>query len=85
MQGVRPTWSWEMAQGQISSDPRYKALKSMGEKKQAFAEYCQQRKKQDEEDRRRKDRQVKEDFFIMLRDNKEINPRMTWRKAQVCS
>lgn len=55
----------------------------MGERKTAFNEYIHARKKQDEDDRRKKDRQVKEDFFIMLRDNKEINPRMTWRKAQV--
>eukprot|EP00026_Physarum_polycephalum_P003013 Phypoly_transcript_03022.p1 GENE.Phypoly_transcript_03022~~Phypoly_transcript_03022.p1 ORF type:complete len:847 (+),score=257.26 Phypoly_transcript_03022:49-2589(+) len=80
--GVKPTWSWEMTQGQISTDPRYKALKSMGERKQAFAEWCQQRKKQDEEERRRKDRQIKEDYFLMLKDNKDINSKTTWRKAQ---
>lgn len=81
--GVKPTWAWEMAQGQISTDPRYKGLKSMSEKKQAFNEWCQQKKKNDEEDRRKKDRLVKEDFFVMLRDHKDINTKSTWRKAQV--
>ena len=72
-----------MTQGQISTDPRYKALKSMGERKQVFAEWCQHRKKQDEDERRRKDRHIKEEFFLMLKDNKEINAKLTWRKAQV--
>ncbi len=81
---MKHTWGWEMAQGQISQDPRYKALKSMSEKKQAFSDYCQQKKKVEEDERRKKDREVKENFFLMLRDNKEINPKMSWRKAQVC-
>lgn len=55
----------------------------MGERKQAFSEWIQQKKKQDDDERKRKDRQIKEEFFMMLRDHKDINTKLTWRKAQV--
>ena len=39
--------SWESAMKLIISDPRYKALKQLNEKKQAFNEYKTQRAKEE--------------------------------------
>ena len=52
--------SWEAAMRLIINDRRYKALKSLGEKKQCFNEYLQQRKKAEKEEARAKARKAKE-------------------------
>lgn len=65
----------------IAGHPEYAALTSLGDKKHAFQEYCQQRKKYEDEDRRKKERQAKDDFVEMLRNCKELNSRLSWRKA----
>ena len=44
----------------IINDRRYKALKSLGEKKQCFNEYLQQRKKFEKEEERMKIKKAKE-------------------------
>ncbi len=44
----------------IINDRRYKALKSLGEKKQCFNEYLQQRKKFEKEEERMKIKKSKE-------------------------
>lgn len=44
----------------IINDKRYAALKSLGEKKQCFNEYLQQRKKGEKEEERQRLKQAKE-------------------------
>ena len=58
--GVGSDWSWENAMRLIINDRRYKALKSLGEKKQCFNEYLQQRKKFEKEEERMKIKKAKE-------------------------
>ena len=58
--GVASDWSWEQTMKLIINDKRYAALKSLGEKKQCFNEYLQQRKKGEKEEERQKLKQAKE-------------------------
>ena len=51
-------WTWEQAMRLIVNDGRYGALKSLGEKKQCFNEYVQQRRNEEKDEERRKTRQV---------------------------
>ncbi|KAG6409219.1 hypothetical protein SASPL_132253 [Salvia splendens] len=63
---VEANWTWDQAMRVIINDKRYGALKTLGEKKQAFNEYLMQRKKIEAEDRRHRQRKAKEDFVKML-------------------
>lgn len=58
--GVASDWSWEQTMKLIINDKRYAALKSLGEKKQCFNEYLQQRKKGEKEEERQRLKQAKE-------------------------
>ncbi len=58
--GVASDWSWEQTMKLIINDKRYAALKSLGEKKQCFNEYLQQRKKGEKEEERQRLKRAKE-------------------------
>lgn len=64
--GMRSDWSWEQAMRLIVSDPRYGALKSLGEKKACFNEYAQQRKNEEKDEARQKLKRSREEFVRML-------------------
>ncbi|XP_071737629.1 pre-mRNA-processing protein 40A [Rutidosis leptorrhynchoides] len=78
---VKSDSSWEQAMKLIINDKRYGALKSHGERKQAFNEYLMQRKKLETEERRLKQRKAKEEFTKMLEESKELTSSMRWSKA----
>lgn len=65
--------------------PRYRAVKSVGEKKAYFTEYCEKRR------RLRKDRTIverkraREDFMAMLAGCAQLTAATPWKKAQVWS
>lgn len=61
---------------------RYGALKSLGEKKQCFNEYIQQRRNDEREEERRKARQAKDDFFKMLMESTELKLSHGFRRAR---
>ncbi|KAF9619232.1 hypothetical protein IFM89_005786, partial [Coptis chinensis] len=61
---VEPNWSWEQAMRVIVNDKRYAALRTLGEKKQAFNEYLGQRKKQEAEERRLNKKKSREEFTL---------------------
>ncbi|XP_055835210.1 pre-mRNA-processing protein 40A-like isoform X3 [Solanum dulcamara] len=73
--------TWDQAMRAIINDRRYGALKSLGERKQAFNEYLSQRKKLEAEERRIKQKKAREDFRIMLEDCKELLASSRWSKA----
>eukprot|EP00771_Trimastix_marina_P001734 gnl/Trimastix_PCT/2826.p1 GENE.gnl/Trimastix_PCT/2826~~gnl/Trimastix_PCT/2826.p1 ORF type:complete len:600 (+),score=244.69 gnl/Trimastix_PCT/2826:191-1801(+) len=73
---------WDQAMRSIVNDERYRALRTLGEKKQAFQEYCAQKKKRDKEEKRRRDRQAREEFFQMLADFEEIKSTTRYHKVQ---
>lgn len=78
---VEADWSWEQAMRAIINDKRYGALKTLGERKQAFNEYLMQRKKVEAEERRLRQRKAKEEFTKMLEESKELTSSTRWSKA----
>ncbi|KAL2529485.1 Pre-mRNA-proCES [Forsythia ovata] len=78
---VEADWSWEQAMRVIINDKRYGALKTLGERKQAFNEYLMQRKKLEAEERRLRQRKAKEEFTKMLEESEELTSSTRWSKA----
>uniref|UniRef100_A0A1D1XH56 Pre-mRNA-processing factor 40 A n=1 Tax=Anthurium amnicola TaxID=1678845 RepID=A0A1D1XH56_9ARAE len=78
---VESDWTWDQAMKAIINDKRYSALKTLGERKQAFNEYLGQRKKQEVEERRIKQKKAREDFTKMLEECKELMSSTRWSKA----
>jgi hypothetical protein len=62
----------------IVNDPRFSALSTLGEKKQCFHEYVQQRRNEEKEEERRKARQAREDFVKMLEESGNVDSRTKW-------
>lgn len=59
----------------IVNDPRFSALSTLGEKKQCYHEYVQQRRNEEKEEERRKARQAREDFVKMLEGSGNVDSR----------
>ncbi|CAL0323726.1 unnamed protein product [Lupinus luteus] len=78
---VHSDWTWEQAMREIINDKRYNALKTPGERKQAFNEYLGQRKKIEAEERRMKQKRAREEFTKMLEECKELTSSIRWSKA----
>ncbi|XP_010691544.2 pre-mRNA-processing protein 40A isoform X1 [Beta vulgaris subsp. vulgaris] len=78
---VESDWTWEQAMRLIINDKRYAALRSLGERKQAFNEFLSQKKKQEAEERRAKNKKAREDFRKMLEDCGELTSTTRWGKA----
>ncbi|GFY85969.1 pre-mRNA-processing protein 40A [Actinidia rufa] len=78
---VESNWTWEQAMRVIINDKRYGALKTLGERKQAFNEYLGQRKKLEAEERRVRMKKAREEFTKMLEDCEELTSSTRWSKA----
>ncbi|CAN6181982.1 unnamed protein product [Urochloa humidicola] len=78
---VESDWTWEQTMRVIINDKRYGALKTLGERKQAFNEYLNQRKKLEAEEKRIKQRKACDDFIAMLEECKELTSSTRWSKA----
>ncbi|KAH9623756.1 hypothetical protein KSS87_023311 [Heliosperma pusillum] len=78
---VQSDWTWDQAMKAIVNDKRYGALKTLGERKQAFNEYLGQRKKHEAEERRMRQKKAKEEFTKMLEESTELTSSMKWSKA----
>nr|CAB3504724.1 unnamed protein product [Digitaria exilis] len=78
---VESDWTWDQTMRVIINDKRYGALKTLGEKKQAFNEYLNQRKKFEAEEKRTKQRKARDDFLAMLEECKELTSSTRWSKA----
>ncbi|KAK7269940.1 hypothetical protein RIF29_22760 [Crotalaria pallida] len=74
-------WTWDRTMRLIINDKRYAALKTLGERKQAFNEYLIQRKKQEAEEKRTKQKKAREDFRKMLEESTELTSSTRWSKA----
>ncbi|PHT28437.1 hypothetical protein CQW23_31950 [Capsicum baccatum] len=74
-------YTWDQAMRAVINAWRYGALKSLGERKQAFNEYLSQKKKLEAEERRVKQKKAREDFRIMLEDWKELSSSSRWSKV----
>lgn len=78
---VESDWTWDQAMRVIINDRRYGALKTLGERKQAFNEYLGQRKKLEVEEKRVRQRRAREEFVKMLEESKELTSGTRWSKA----
>ncbi|KMS99697.1 hypothetical protein BVRB_1g021310 [Beta vulgaris subsp. vulgaris] len=78
---VQSDWTWDQAMRVIVNDKRYGALKTLGERKQAFNEYLGQRKKQEAEERRMRQKKAKEEFMKMLEESEVLTSSIKWSKA----
>ncbi|OEL27724.1 Pre-mRNA-processing protein 40A [Dichanthelium oligosanthes] len=78
---VESDWTWDQTMRVIINDKRYGALKTLGERKQAFNEYLNQRKKFEAEEKRIKQRKARDDFLAMLEECKELTSSTRWSKA----
>ncbi|KAI9118530.1 hypothetical protein K1719_010862 [Acacia pycnantha] len=78
---VQSDWTWEQTMREIINDKRYNALKTLGERKQAFNEYLGQRKKLEAEERRMRQKKAREEFSKMLEECKELTSSTRWSKA----
>jgi len=65
----------------IQGDERFKAIKTLGEKKQILQEFKNDKRQQERDERRKKDAKTRDIFIQMLKECKEITPKMPWRKA----
>ena len=66
----------------IINDKRYAALKSLGEKKQCFNEYLQQRKKGEKEEERQRLKRAKEVGHHLVHNSIKQPHSVFWRRAQ---
>eukprot|EP00775_Hariotina_reticulata_P012499 gene12499-12634_t len=73
--------SWDNAMRLIVNDPRYGALKSLGEKKSAFNEYCTARRAAEREEARRRQVAAKEAFMTLLDETVELEPGDSYDRA----
>ncbi|XP_050363071.1 pre-mRNA-processing protein 40A isoform X2 [Argentina anserina] len=78
---VLSDWTWEQAMREIINDKIYGALRTLGERKQAFNEYLGQRKKLENEERRIRQKRAREEFTKMLEESKELTSTIRWSKA----
>uniref|UniRef100_A0A7N0SXF7 Pre-mRNA-processing protein 40A n=1 Tax=Kalanchoe fedtschenkoi TaxID=63787 RepID=A0A7N0SXF7_KALFE len=78
---VESDWTWDQAMRVIVNDKRYGALRTLGERKQAFNEYLGQRKKIEAEERRMRQKKAREEFTKMLEECQELASSTRWRDA----
>jgi len=81
-QGVASTTKWSDAVKLCEPDRRWQALKTLGERRQALAEYQTKRLKEEKEEKRIKARKARDGFLKMLAENTEIDSRTRWRDAE---
>ncbi|CAI0401259.1 unnamed protein product [Linum tenue] len=74
-------WTWEQTMRVIITDKRYGALKTLGERKQAFTEFLAERRKQEAEERRTKQKKAREEFRNMLEESSDITTATRWSKV----
>ncbi|XP_073025755.1 pre-mRNA-processing protein 40A-like [Primulina eburnea] len=78
---VGSDWNWDQAMRVIINDRRYGALRTLGERKQAFNEFVGQKKKQEVEERRARQKKAREDFKKMLDESEDLTSSTRWGKA----
>jgi hypothetical protein len=78
---VSTTAKMKEVQDLCQSDPRWEALQTMGEKRQALAEYQTKKLKMEKEQQKQKQRKHKDSFLLMLAENTNIDIKTRWKDA----
>ncbi|CAG8510934.1 4131_t:CDS:10, partial [Acaulospora colombiana] len=79
--GVKPDWSWEQTMRAIISNPMYRAIKTLTERKQAFHDYVDELRKKEEEEKKAKTIKIRQDFISLLESHPEVNSSTRYRKV----
>ena len=64
--GVTPTWTWEQTMRETITEPYYKALKTLAERKAAFEKFVAERKQAEKDERDRSLERCRKEFFKAL-------------------
>ncbi|KAK7033008.1 Pre-mRNA-processing protein prp40 [Favolaschia claudopus] len=70
--GVDPTWTWEQTMRAIITDPLYKALNSLSEKKATFQKYTTNLKAKEQEDKEARLAKLRPALRNMLKGNPNV-------------
>ncbi|KAJ2747929.1 U1 snRNP protein [Coemansia sp. BCRC 34301] len=65
---VGSDWSWEQTLREIVSDPDYRSLKTLQERKEAFYKYTSKLRDKEHAESREREKQQRRDFFAMMRE-----------------
>ncbi|KAF0465242.1 formin binding protein 3 [Gigaspora margarita] len=79
--GVKSDWSWEQTMRATISNPMYRALKTLNERKQAFERYVDDLIKKEEEEKKAKVVKIRQDFISLLNSHPDINSSTRYRKV----
>jgi hypothetical protein len=63
----------------IINDERYRALKTLAEKKQVLQDYQAEKRKQERDEKKKKDNKTRDTFIQMLRECEHLQPGMPWK------
>lgn len=64
--GVTATWTWEQTMRESITDPLYKALKTLAERKTAFEKFVAERKQAERDEREKSLERCRKEFFKAL-------------------
>ncbi|ETV85728.1 hypothetical protein, variant 5 [Aphanomyces astaci] len=76
--GVMPKMKWNEAMKLVVNAPAWKVLSSVGEKKQAFAEFTTQLANELNVEKRRKQKTARENFLKLLAGNDRVTSQTRW-------
>jgi pre-mRNA-processing factor 40 len=71
--GVEPDWTWEQCVRKASSNPIYRALKTVAERKEAFDTYCRETKAEKHEAKLKKQADDEKNLQKLFSETPEIN------------
>jgi len=80
--GVASTTKWSDAVKACEGDKRWRALGTLGERRQALAEYQTKRLREEKEEKRLRARRARDGFLKMLAENTRIDSTTRWREAE---
>ncbi|CAM9429979.1 unnamed protein product, partial [Ectocarpus fasciculatus] len=85
--GIPSGMKFKEVQEICSSDKRWNAIKSAGDRKQNLAEYQTKKAKFEREEKRERSKKLRDAFLLMLAENTQIDANTRWRTARsfLCS
>ena len=85
--GIPSAMKFKEVQEICSSDRRWNAIKSAGDRKQNLAEYQTKKAKFEREEKRERSKKLRDAFLLMLAENTQIDANTRWRTARsfLCS
>ncbi|KAI9289605.1 hypothetical protein BC943DRAFT_271262 [Umbelopsis sp. AD052] len=79
--GVKSNWTWEQTMRSIITQPVYRALKTLAERKSAFNTYMEQETRREKEEQIETEKKVRDDFISLLSNTSAIRITTRYRKA----